>query len=149
MISKITMRLVIGMAILSILRPAPACAMATPHDEIHTLTDKFWNDYAAGLKRIVDQKDDHAAALLCSQLRKDLKPRYDQLKQRSADWKKSHTQKEWLDLVDWTQKNAHFAEAMKLRMRPEMLMRGAQNKEFFEAYGAMIHDLPADANTTL
>lgn len=126
-----------------------AYAAKNYQDDIRTLTDKYWADYAAGLKKITDQKNDHASALLCTQLRSSLSPRYNQLKSKTQAWKKSHTDKEYLDLVEWTQKNQHFAEAMKYRMAPELLMRMAQNTEFMEAYTAMIHDLPADANTTL
>ncbi len=101
--------------------------------------EKFWIEYAAALRKIKAESDDHKAALMVQQLKQEYIPRMQVLVKEAKDWKKLHSVAEKKAMEEWSEKNIHGNEAGSLQT--DLMIRAGKGGEFGKAYGDYMQSL--------
>jgi hypothetical protein len=107
-------------------------------DDLQVSYNNFWIDYASFMKKVKAEGDNHKAAQLVEQMKKDMLPRLGQLIKNTGEWKKSHSQAEIKKMEDWVNSNPHATEVSSLQSEL-MVMASKEGGAFGKAFGEYMH----------
>ena len=103
-------------------------------DQYKQAMDKWWQDYAACLKKMDAEPDDQKVIITLQEMKGTIATRHQKLVAELHEWKKTHDGKQLDELETWTEANPHEREVQELSQSPKFLSRLGKNRAIGKAY---------------